>query len=279
MEHVVWEERPELNDPVAIVAFRGWGDAGSSSSLTVDYLIDELAGFRTAWIDPDDFFDFQVRRPNVEIDERGTRRIEWPEISIHVLTAPGFARDLVVFSGDEPHSRWKAFGRAVRDVLETLGVRDVVTLGAFIGQVPHTLPVPVIGVTDDPALLEEHQLFPSEYEGPTGVVGVLNRLLADAGMSVMSMWAAVPHYLSNQDYPPGAAALLDKVTDVLGIGLDMSSLVSEAADFRAQVDQAVQDSDLEEYVEELEAESLTGDEGVDPGERLVEEIEKFLNEG
>ena len=111
------------------------------------------------------------------------------------------------------------------------------------------------------------------------MVGVLNRLLTDAGMSVISMWAAVPHYLSNQDYPPGAAALLDKVTDLLGIRLDMSSLVSEAADFRAQVDQAVQDSDLEEYVEELEAESLTGDEGVDPGERLVEEIEKFLNEG
>lgn len=279
MDNVVWEEQPVLNDPIAVIAFQGWGDAGSSASMTADFLIDALAGFRFARVDPDEFFDFQVRRPFVELDEEGRRQIDWPDIVFHALSAPGLGRDLVVVTGDEPHARWKAFGGSVGRILTAVGVKEVVTLGAFIGQVPHTLPVPVIGVSDDPSILEEYQLFPSDYEGPTGIVGVLNSLLGSQGFTVTSLWAAVPHYLANQDYPPGGAALLDRVLDITGLRIDTSELVEEAAEFRSQVDVAVRDSDLEEYVEGLEAETLTGDVEADPAEKLVEEIERFLNDG
>lgn len=278
MVDINWEEHPVLSDPIALIAFQGWGDAGSASSMTTEYIVDELAGSRFATIDPDEFFDFQVRRPVIELDERGTRRIDWPEVSFHALSTPTQSRDLVVVTGDEPHARWKAFGSSVADVLSAVGVHKVLTLGAFIGQVPHTLPVPVIGVSRDAGVLEEYQLFPSDYEGPTGIIGVLNQLLADRGFDVTSLWAAVPHYLSNQEYPPGGVALLDKVLDMTGVRLDVSALATEAAEFRSQVDLAVRDSDLEDYVEGLEAETLTGTEGVDPGERLIEEIERFLNE-
>jgi proteasome assembly chaperone (PAC2) family protein len=279
MDQVIWEERPALRRPVAVIAFEGWGDAGSASSIAVDHLIETLAGFRFARIDPDEYYDFQVRRPTVEIDDGGTRQIEWPDLVFHALSPPGADRDVVVLTGDEPSARWKAFTRVVADVLHQVGVTEVITLGAFIGQVPHTLPVPLIGVASDPDLLEEHQLQPSEYEGPTGMIGVLNQALAAEGLTVVSVWAAVPHYLSNQDYPPGALALLDKALELIGIGLDTSELMVDAAEFRDQVDQAVQDSDLRDYIEGLEAESLTGDETVDPAERLMEEIERFLNDG
>jgi proteasome assembly chaperone (PAC2) family protein len=279
MDPVIWEERPVLRRPLAIIAFEGWGDAGGASSLAVDHLIDVLAGFRFARIDPDEFFDFQVRRPVVEIDEGGTRDIEWPEISLHALSVPGADRDLVVVTGDEPSARWKTFSGVLGDALRSLGVREVVTMGAFIGQVPHTLPVPLIGVASDPDILEEFDLPPSEYEGPTGIIGVLNHDLGRTGFDVISVWAAVPHYLSNQEYPPGALALLDKVLEVAGLSLDTSDLQVDVVEFRHQVDQAVQDSDLKEYIDGLEAETLTGDEDVDPAERLVEEIEKFLSDG
>ena len=158
-------------------------------------------------------------------------------------------------------------------------MQDVVTLGAFSGQVPHTLPVPLIGIASDPDLLEPNQLFESDYEGPTGIIGVLNVALANRGMTTMSVWAAVPHYLANQEYPPGALALLDKALEVAEIELDTSDLQVDAVDFRSKVDEAVEDSELREYIDDLEAESLTGEEGVDPAERLVEEIERFLNDG
>jgi proteasome assembly chaperone (PAC2) family protein len=279
MESVIWEERPVLRNPVALVAFEGWGDAGGASSMAVDHLVDLLAGFRFARIDADEYFDFQVRRPNVEIGEGGVREIEWPDISMYALTVPGADRDIVVLTGDEPSARWKRFCREVGEVFASVGVSEVVTLGAFIGQVPHTLPVPLIGVASDPGTLEEHQLFPSDYEGPTGIIGVLNQSLSERAFAVISVWAAVPHYLSNQEYPPGGLALLDKALEIFEITLDTSDLMVDAVDFRDQVDQAVQDSDLKEYIDGLEAESLTGDEDVDPAERLVEEIEKFLNDG
>lgn len=279
MEYVIWEERPALRDPVALVAFSGWGDAGASSSLAVDHLIDVLAGFRFARIDSDEFYDFQVRRPQVEIVEGDRRQIEWPDVSAHALTVPGADRDIVVLTGDEPSVRWKQFSRQVGELFEAIGVRDVITLGAFSGQVPHTLPVPLIGTASDRDLLEPNQLLESEYEGPTGIIGVLNLALADRGMTVVSLWAAVPHYLASQEYPPGALALLDKALEIADVTLDTSDLQVDAVDFRGRVDEAVEDSDLREYIDDLEAESLTGEEGVDPAERLVEEIEKFLNEG
>lgn len=279
MDFVIWEERPVLRDPVAFVAFGGWGDAGGSSTMAVDHLIDLLAGYRFAQVDSDEFFDFQVRRPQVEIGEGGVRQIEWPDVSLHALTVPGADRDIVVLTGDEPSARWKQFSRQVCEVFEAVGVNEVVTLGAFIGQVPHTLPVPLVGVASEPDLLEEHQLFPSDYEGPTGIIGVLNQAFVDRGMTMLSVWAAVPHYLSNQDYPPGGLALLDKALEIAGITLDTSDLQVDAVDFRGRVDEAVEDSDLREYIDGLEAESLTGDEDIDPAERLVEEIERFLNDG
>lgn len=279
MESVIWEERPVLRNPVALVAFEGWGDAGGSSSMAVDHLVDLLAGFRFARIDADDYFDFQVRRPTVEIGDGGSREIDWPDVSLYALTVPGADRDIVVLTGDEPSTRWKRFCGEVGDVFEAVGVREVVTLGAFIGQVPHTLPVPLIGVSSHPDLLDEHQLVPSDYEGPTGIIGVLNQALGDRGFQLVSVWAAVPHYLSSQEYPPGGLALLDKALEIFDISLDTSDLQVDAVDFRDQVDQAVQDSDLKDYIDGLENESLTGEEDVDPAERLVEEIEKFLNEG
>ncbi|MDH4117853.1 MAG: PAC2 family protein [Acidimicrobiia bacterium] len=279
MESVIWEERPVLRNPAALIAFEGWGDAGSSSSMAVDHLIDLLAGYRFARIDSDEFFDFTVRRPLVEIGDGGTRNIEWPDVSLHALTVPGADRDLVVVTGDEPSVRWKRFCSLLRDIFESLGVREAVTLGAFVGQVPHTLPVPLVGVASHPDLLEEHHLFSSDYEGPTGIIGVLNHELMASSVNVISVWAAVPHYLSNQEYPPGSLALLDKALEILDVSLDTSDLKVDAVEFREQVDRAVEDSDLAEYIGDLEAESLTGDESVDPAEQLVEEIERFLNDG
>ena len=279
MDRVTWQERPALRDPVAIVAFEGWGDAGESSSMAVRHIIDEFDARRIATIDADDFFDFQVRRPEIELDETGTRDVLWPDCEIWVVRPPEAARDVVVITGHEPHARWKAFTTAVTSVVTALGVERIVTMGAFVGQVPHTLPVPLVGSSSQPELLERHQLFSSGYEGPTGIVGVLNHAFQASGFDTISVWAAVPHYLSGQEYPPGGLALLDKALEILEMSIDVSDLTVASAEFRDQVDEALEDSDIVDYVHELESQSLTGEDGVDPAERLVEEIERFLEEG
>lgn len=279
MDSVIWEGRPHLRNPVALIAFEGWGDAGASSSMAVDHVFDVLEAERFAMIDSDEFFDFQVRRPLIELDDEGARGLLWPDTEFHAVSLPGANRDLVLVTGHEPHSRWKAFARAVVEVLRAVGVRTVVSMGAFMGQVPHTLPVPLVGVATDPAVLSEHHLFASGYEGPTGIVGVLNQSLIGAGFETVSIWAAVPHYLTNQEYPPGGLALLDKAMEILGISLDTGELTASAAEFRRQVDDALEDSDLRSYVEELEDQTIADEPGTeDPAAQLVEEIERFLKD-
>jgi hypothetical protein len=156
-----------------------------------------------------------------------------------------------------------------------------VTLGAFIGQVPHTLPVPLVGSANRAESLSGLGLLPSGYQGPTGILGVLNNILGNAGLEVISVWAAVPHYLSNQDYPPAVEALAVKASELLGVSVDISDLTSKSRQFRATVDQAIESNDeLRRYVEQLEndASDEASEEGEEQSGRLVEEIEDFLKE-
>ncbi len=276
MEDVVWEERPVLLDPVAVIAYEGWGDAGESASGAAGSLLDQLAGFRFATIDPERYFDFQVARPLVELDETGTRNIEWPDTEFHAVSAS--SRDLVVVTGMEPHTMWKTYTAQVIAVLRELGVSEVLTMGAFIGEVAHSVPVPLVGVSNEPEMIETHNLIASGYEGPTGIIGVLNAALAADGFTVLSVWAAVPHYLTSQEYPPGALALFDKIVEFTGIDVDRSELALAADDFKREVDEAIDDPEMRSYVADLESQALADDSGADPGERLLDEIERFLRD-
>lgn len=281
MSSITWLDRPALEDPVALIAFEGWGDAGDSASTAAARFLDSSDHEVVASFDPDEHFDFQVRRPIVFVDETGTRQIEWPENQIHVVR--GLERDLVVVLGEEPNYKWKAFTRDVVEALLTLGVTKVVTLGAFIGQVPHTLPVPLVGSSnraDSPGALG---LLPSGYQGPTGILGVLNQALGNAGIEAIAVWAAVPHYLSNQDYPPAVEALAVKASELLGTSVDLGDLTSKSRQFRDTVDEALEaNSELQEYVEQLESDAVEDDQ-ITPkddveADRLVEEIEDFLKD-
>lgn len=274
MSSLRWLNRPVLTDPVALIAFEGWGDAGDSASMAAGRFLESFDSELVATFDPDEHYDFQVRRPMIFVDDTGTRQIDWPENQIHVIR--GTERDLVVLLGEEPNYKWKAFTGAVVEALQALGVVRAVTLGAFIGQVAHTLPVPLVGSATHPDNLSLHGLMPSGYQGPTGIVGVLNQALGNTAIDVISVWAAVPHYLSQQDYPPAVEALAIKASEVLGVTVDISDLTSKARQFRDTVDEAIEDNvELQQYVSQLEEEASEGEDVVD---RMVSEIEDFLKD-
>lgn len=275
MSSLQWLNRPVLRDPLALIAFEGWGDAGDSASLAAERFLDTYDSEMIASFDPDEHYDFQVRRPMVVVNEVGARQIDWPENELHLIRLE--ERDLVVLVGEEPNYKWKAFTSELVEALTILGVDKVVTLGAFIGQVAHTLPVPLIGSATRPDSLALHGLSPSAYQGPTGILGVLNNALGNAGIDVISVWAAVPHYLSNQDYPPAVEALAIKASELLELSLDIGDLASRARQFRDTVDEAIEENvELQQYVSQLENEAAEEDD--EHAERLVSEIEDFLKD-
>ncbi len=262
---------------VGVAAFSGWGDAGESSTNAVRALLEAYPTVHVASIDSERFVDFQVQRPMVSLDATGVRELIWPDTNIWIVQEP--STELVVVTGHEPSYGWRSFTEELLGHFSELGVDRVVTLGAFAGEVPHTLPVPMIGSGTDAGEIERLNLVVSKYEGPTGIVGVVNALAARAGLSVLSIWAAVPHYLSTQEYPPGALALVEKLNEVLGLDVDTTSYFEAAVSYRQDVDAAVAESEIKDYVQGLEAEGLTGDSDSDPAVQLVEEIERYLNDG
>jgi proteasome assembly chaperone (PAC2) family protein len=279
MPHLEWVRHPELRSPVAVLAFAGWGDAGDASTDAARHLIASLEGDAFARIDPDEFYEFQTRRPEVEMTEAGVRTIHWPRNEFHALHHPD--GDLVVVLGEEPHLRWRAFGSAVTEVLHSLGIKRALLLGAFLGQVPHTVPVPLVGSSPNPMLLADNGVSTSHYEGPTGIVGSLTHQLAEAGIATMSVWAAVPHYLSNQPYPPAVYTLVRKAMAILGLSLETSELAAVAAEYTINVDAVISgNEELSEYVKKLEAAIDEDDDEIhqDPAADLVEEIERFLRD-
>jgi proteasome assembly chaperone (PAC2) family protein len=277
-------ERPALERPVLIAAFRGWNDGGQAATLAVGYLARLWGARKFADIDPELFVDFQATRPQVTLEEGRTRKIEWPENAFFRARIPGTERDAVLLVGVEPNYRWRTFSEIVADLASDLGVELFVSLGALLADVPHTRPSPVTGAATDPQLVEELGLQLSRYEGPTGIVGVLLDACRRGGIPSVSLWAAVPHYVSLAPSPRAARALVERLAAVLEIEIAVDELVEAETEYVAQVSEAVSsDADTAAYVEELEhrADSLDWLEesgGLPSGDALAAEITRFLRE-
>jgi proteasome assembly chaperone (PAC2) family protein len=274
-------ERPSLRQPVLIAAFRGWNDGGQGASLAGGFLAKNWQAERFAEIDPEDFYDFSSTRPHVSLVDGMTRRIDWPENAFFHAPLPGTERDAVLLLGIEPGLHWRRFTGLVVDLARDLGVEMLVSLGALLADVPHTRPAPVTGSASDPDLVHELGLSASRYEGPTGIVGVLHDAFREAEIPSVSLWAAVPHYVSLTPSPRAAQALCDRLGELLGADLDTSELEVAANAYVEQVSEAVAtDEDTQAYVEELEQRADEAPDEVDipSGDALAAELSRFLRE-
>jgi predicted ATP-grasp superfamily ATP-dependent carboligase len=273
-------QKPTLVRPVLIACFRGWNDGAQGATLAGGYLAKTWGAERFADIDPEDFFDFQATRPQVSLVEGVTRRIQWPETVFYHAHVEGAEQDAVLLLGVEPNLRWRTFTRLITNVAKELGVELVVTLGSLLADVPHTRPAPVTGSASDPELVERLGLQASRYEGPTGIVGVLHDACRRAEIPSVSLWAAVPHYVSLTPSPRAALALCDRLADLLGAQIDTAELVHSVEGYVDQVSEAVAaDSDTAAYVEELEQRADTLDASDLPsGDALAAELTRYLRE-
>jgi predicted ATP-grasp superfamily ATP-dependent carboligase len=270
--------RPSLERPTLIAAFRGWNDGGQGASLAAGYLAKLWGAERFAEVDPENFFDFQATRPHVTLEEGVTRRLDWPATVFYHGRPPGIDHDVVLLLGIEPNLRWRTFTDIVVDFAKELGTELVVTLGALLADVPHTRPCPVTGTASDEQLVERLGLSASRYEGPTGVVGVLHDACRRVDLPSVSLWAAVPHYVSLTPSPRAALALCERLGDLLGTSIKTEELEEASAAYVDQVSEAVSsDPDTASYVEELEtrADEIL-EEDVPSGEALAAELTRFL---
>ncbi|HUZ98754.1 MAG TPA: PAC2 family protein [Gaiellaceae bacterium] len=272
---------PSLKRPVLIAAFRGWNDGGQGASLGAAYLAKQWNAARFAEIEPESFFDFQSVRPHVSLVDGETRKVDWPDNAFFHASIPGAGRDAVLLLGIEPNLRWRTFSGLVLELAQDLDVEMVVTFGSLLADVPHTRPAPVTAAATDSELVAELGLEASRYEGPTGIVGILHDQCREAGIASVSLWAAVPHYVSLAPSPRAALALVRRFGELMHVDVDLDELEHAAEEYAEQVSEAVStDAETQAYVEELEqrVDALASEGELPSGESLAAELSRFLRE-
>jgi proteasome assembly chaperone (PAC2) family protein len=284
MSMVTSHQEVELRSPILVAAFRGWNDAGDAASFAATHLGRTLAAEKIASIDPEEFYDFQAVRPEVRLVDGMTREINWPANEFWASRGHS-EHDLLLFVGTEPNLKWRMFSELVVGMARKYGVRLVVTFGALLADVAHSRPVPITGTAADPALVERLGLTRSRYEGPTGIVGVLNDAFGKNGIDSASLWAAVPHYLAVTPNPKAALALIRKATKLIGVDAETQELERATAVYEKRVSEMVAgDEDVEAYVKLLEQRTDNQSlEEIDPsklpsGDALAAELERYLRD-
>jgi proteasome assembly chaperone (PAC2) family protein len=284
VDSLIWEsDVPQLRSPMLICSFRGWNDAASSSSRALASVAESLDAELVAQIDPEEFFDFQTTRPTITLKEGQARHIEWPQNNMYTARVPAADRDLVLFDGTEPNLRWRTFSEGIATAADALGAEMVITMGALVAEVSHTLPVPITGLASSEELVEELDLERSNYEGPTGIVGVVHDCCRQLGMTSASLWAAVPHYVAAVPNPKAALALIRRLEGLTGIAVDASELEAETESYEEQIGRAVAaNPEIKELVERIEAEQVEqlGDEGADlpSADTIARDFQHFLRQ-
>jgi proteasome assembly chaperone (PAC2) family protein len=283
VDSLTWEtEVPTLRSPVLVCSFRGWNDAAGAASTALAAIASGFDAELIARVDPEEYFDFQETRPTITLTEGQARHIEWPQNNLISAPVPAASRDLVLLDGTEPNLRWRTFSETIATAADALGVEMVVTMGALIAEVSHTLPVPITGLASDPQLVEELELQRASYEGPTGIVGVLHDCCNQVGITSASLWAAVPHYVAAVPNPKAGLALLRRLEGLTGIAVEASDLEEEAASYEEQIGRAVAaNPEIAELVERIEAEQveqLGEGEDLPSADTIAREFQRFLRQ-
>jgi proteasome assembly chaperone (PAC2) family protein len=275
---------PALRSPVMVIAFSGWNDAGEAATGAASHLLASWTDSDTdvvpeliADVDPEDFYDFQVNRPTVFVDESSIRSLTWPGTQVFGLRTPDLDHDFVVIRGVEPSMKWKTFTADILDLADDLEVDMVITLGSMLADTPHTRPITVSGSGAHPEIAKRLGVEISKYEGPTGILGVIQDACVRRGIDAISLWAAIPHYASSSPSPKATLALVNALEDFLEISLPQGDLPSDSLEWEEEVNEmAKEDSDVAEYVKALEESKDAAELPEATGESIARELERFL---
>ncbi|MGA2286383.1 MAG: PAC2 family protein [Dehalococcoidia bacterium] len=282
------EQIPSLRNPLLVAAFAGWNDAAESATTAARLLVEKWSARRFADIDPEEFYDFTSARPTVSVGPDHQRSLTWPANSFFYHVDPALERDVVVLVGIEPQLKWRAFTAEIMDVAKQCDVGMIVTLGAMLGDVPHTREVPLIGFATDPQLLERLRALrvgATRYQGPTGIPGVIHDACQQADLPAISLWASVPHYLGISQNPKVARALVATVDALFTLGLDLDDIDRAVERFEQQVTAIIgTNPEAAAYLQDLERRADAADESPEdadlpplpPSEMVIKDLEEFL---
>ena len=270
---------PELRNPIAILAFNGWSDAGEAATGAITHLMNAFGNQENLIAESisEDFYDYQQIRPMVFINNSQIRQLKWPNTNVYAIATPHLDFDLVLVIGPEPSFKWQTFATELLDLFDDLEIDLVISLGALLADTPHSRPITITGTSSNPEVASRLGFEVSRYEGPTGILGVIQDFCQRRDIDAFSLWAALPHYASGSPSPKATLALIEELSDFFEISLPVGDLPDAAKAWEIAVTQlAEEDAEISEYVKQLEADKDDSDFEETTGEEIAKEFERFL---
>jgi predicted ATP-grasp superfamily ATP-dependent carboligase len=267
------ERLPEVECPVMVLGFSGWMDGGRVSTATVGYLGERLGAERLGEIDAGDFqiFNFPVATLPITIYVEDGHAIVAPVSPMesaaafrpHCRIANGRLEKLVLpanrffasekhgvalFSGEEPHMRWRSYSDCVFEVAERIGVRQMYFVGSVAGPVPHTREPRIRSSLTNDARREEFEALGiafTDYEGPSSIVTYLMQHAPDHGIEFANLVAEIPHYpfIEMPTYPRSIVTVVAALRSLLGLDLDMTELMDAADVVERRLNEVMADNE------------------------------------
>jgi proteasome assembly chaperone (PAC2) family protein len=273
----LFESAFPLRNPILLAAFEGWNDAGESATGAINHLLTSWTHHKLGMMDPEDYYDFQVNRPAIKVDERVVREIIWPNTVLFEVSTPHLDNDFIIVKGIEPSMKWRTFANELLDIADDYEVSMSITLGALLSDTPHTRPITVTGSGAHPDVADRLGIEISKYEGPTGIIGVLQDAAHQRGIDAVSLWASVPHYVSTPPCPKASLALINALEDFLDISIPQGDLPERSSSWEIQVNQmAAEDSEVGDYVKQLETSKDAAELPEVTAESIAREVERYL---
>ncbi len=289
--HIV-DDVPELegiDDLSMVMVLDGFLDAGSAASLAARHLAAQSDGPVVATFDVDLFHDYRARRPPMSFVRDHYAHYDAPRLVVRVLRDAA-GTPYLLMHGPEPDTRWEAFARAVREVVETLRVRRIIGLGAVPMAVPHTRPIALTHHANNPDLCPAETPWSGELRIPSSAQAMLEVRLGEWGHDMMGFVAHIPHYLAQLDYPRAAVDLLEQVERAGGIAVDLTDLRRAAEERFEEIDRYLatnhevgevvaaleQQYDAFTRAEEQGANLLADEQRLPTGEEIGRQFEQFL---
>ena len=263
---------------IIIAAFAGWNDAAQSATDALETLLDVWDVQEVQELSADEYYDYTFNRPEISTTMDGQRMIEWPSTTVFLAKTDLLPNsEIFLVLGVEPNLKWKTF---CDEVLKSVSPSDstvLITLGALLADVAHTRPIPVNGTTSSATLQELTGFEQSRYEGPTGILGILQSEAEIHGIPSLALWAAVPHYVAAPPCPKATLGLLRALEDVLDISLPLDELVEDSIAWQTGVEEmANEDEEVADYVRSLEETQDTAELPEASGEAIAREFERYL---
>lgn len=264
------------NDPILIAAFEGWSDAGNAATSLVEALIDAWEAQPVGRLDEQEYYDFQVARPQIESTGDSGRKLVWPGTEIWKATTPG-GRAALLVRGLEPSFNWQEFVSEIVFEATNASVSEFIVLGALLADVPHTRPFPLSISSSSPVTQKEREIPQSEYEGPAGITSVLEMIAAEEGFETVQIWVSVPHYVADPPSPKASLALSREVAVILGEDLELGELEAASLEWEKGVSELTEENpDVAGYVSQLEKARDTADSPLASGDAIAAEFERYL---